>query len=170
MNFNEEKSKTVISASITIKENKSKRTGKKIDECTKKELLEEIFYQLLESFPLLPQPTETILSPGVIYENNIWTCVDTAFVATSKEPNLSFDSQFNNLYNVGTHNGESLYNFTSLEAAVSNGVKLSHLLYPELENEFQISSTITIRQIFWFCFFIIIISIIFKKNMYIKSK
>jgi hypothetical protein len=165
MSFNEKKSKTVISASVTIKENNSKRIGKKIDECTKEELIEEIFYQLSESFGGLKTPSEMILSPGVININNEWKCIDTAFVATSKEPNLSFNSTFDNLYNVGTHNGQTLYNFTSLEAAVTNAVSLSHSLYPELKEEFHISSTITVRQIVWFCFFLILISIISKKNI-----
>jgi hypothetical protein len=171
MVFNEKSSQTVISASVTIKENKSKRTGKRIDECNKDELMDEIFYQLLESFPLLPKPSITILSPGIINVNNQWKCIDTAFVATSKQPNLQFNSdQFYNLFNVGTHNGESLYNFTSLEASVTNAVKLGHLLYPELKREFYISSTITVKQIFWICIFIILISIISKKNIYIKNK
>lgn len=171
MKFNENNSQTVISASVTIKENKSKRTGKKIDECDMDELMDEIYFQLLESFPLLPRPTRMILSPGIYKENNQWKCIDTAFVATSKANNLPFNSdQFYNLFNVGTHNGKSLYHFTSLESAVSNAVNLSHILYPELKNEFYISSTITFKQIIWIIVFIIIISIILKKNMYIKNK
>lgn len=165
MNFNEQKSKTVISASVTIKENNSKRIGKKIDECTKTELIEEIFHQLSESFGGLEIPTEMILSPGVININNEWKCIDTAFVATSKEPHLSFNSTFSNLYNVGTHNGKTLYNFTSLEAAVTNAVSFSHYLYPKLKDEFPISSTITVKQIVWFCIFLLLISIISKKNI-----
>lgn len=165
MSFNEQKSKTVISASVTIKENKSKNNGKRIDECTSEELIEEIFYQLSESFGGLKEPTEMILSPGVININNEWKCIDTAFVSTSKESNLPFYSTFDNLYNVGTHNGQTLYNFTSLEAAVTNAVSLSHLLYPELKKIFYISSTITVKQIFWFCIILILVCIISKKNI-----
>lgn len=171
MKFDELSSQTVITASVTIKENKSKRIGKKIDECDKNELMDEIFYQLLESFPFLPKPTRSLLSPGVININNEWKCIDTAYIATSKQSNLQFNSdKFGNLFNVGTHNGESRYNFTSLEAAVTNAVKLSHILYPELKKEFNISSSITIKQIFWISMFIIIVSIISKKNISIKNK
>jgi len=171
MNLEEKSSKTVISASVTIKDNKSKRNGKKIDECNKEELMDEIYFQLLESFPLLPLPKRMILSPGVVKINNEWKCIDTAFVATSKQPNIPFKSnKFYNLFNVGTHNGKSIYNFTSLEAAVTNAVKLGHYLYPELKEEFYISSSFTVKEIFWICIFIIIISILLKKNIYIKNK
>ena len=47
-------------------------------------------------------------------------------------------SKFDNLYTVGTHTGNHKYKFTSLESAISNGISLSHKLYPELERKYSL--------------------------------
>ena len=69
------------------------------------------------------------------------------------------------MYNLGTHNGNSLYKFTSLESAVSNAVYLSKKLYPELiDDPIQIDKSITFTQIiFAFLVFSIIILYLIKK-------
>jgi hypothetical protein len=70
------------------------------------------------------------------------------------------------MYNLGTHNGKSLYKFTSLESAVSNGVYLSKILYPELTYDtIQIDKSITLTQIILaFLVFSIILYIIRNKK------
>jgi len=159
MEFEESNSKTVISTAITISDVYSPRINKIPDQCLKDELINEIFYQLQLSFPDLPKPTISIMSPGVKYIEGKWKSIDTAFIASSTFNNLPFHSvNISNLYNLGTHNGNSLYKFTSLESAVTNSVKLSHLLFPELQHKYNIHSVFTVRDfiILFIIFFIIV--------------
>lgn len=156
MKFEESNSKTVISTAITITDVYSPRINKIPDECLKDELINEIFYQLQLSFPDLPKPTASLMSPGVKYYEGKWKSFDTAFIASSTFNNLPFNSiNISNLYNVGTHNGNSLYKFTSLESAVTNSVKLSQVLFSELEYKYNIHSVFTVRD------FIILFIIVF---------
>jgi hypothetical protein len=166
MKFEESNSKTVISTAITISDVNSPRINKLPDQCLKDELINEIFYQLQLSFPDLPKPTASIMSPGVQYIEGKWKSIDTAFIASSTFNNLPFHSiNILNLYNLGTHNGNSLYKFTSLESAVTNSVKLSHLLFPELEHKYNIHSVFTVRDfIILFIIFFIIVYLYYGKR------
>jgi len=132
MKFDEESSKTVISLAITYTDTKSTRINKTANECDEKQLLDEALAQLKETFPDLPQPTHTLLSPGVVRDTlkNKWTSLDTAYISTAKEKKfLDFKSKdFSNLFTLGTHNGKSLYPFTTLESAVSNAIVLGNIL------------------------------------------
>jgi len=135
MKFNETNSKTVISVAATITDRRSKNNNKTADECNKGELINEIFIQLKEAYPNLPAPTVSVMSPGVIYDYDLrkWISKDTAYIITSNKGYLPFrNERIPNMYNVGTHNGKSLYKFTSLESAVSNSVELSKYIFPEL--------------------------------------
>ena len=170
MTFNEASSKTVISAAITIADKRSNTINKTANQCVDtNEIIKETFNQLKSSFPNLPLPTISLLSPGVYYDKDLqkWTSIDTAYISNiSKDFNLEFSSKtISNLFNVGTHNNKSLYKFTSLESAVTNSVKLSHLLDSKLTNLFPIKSSLTTRDFIIIC--ILIISIIF---LYYKYK
>lgn len=176
MKFNNYTSKIVISCAITERNNKSKRINKTANECSEKELIDEIYYQLLSKFPNLPYPTIGILSPGNYIHNNEWIDKDTAFIDTPTSNNnyISFQSKtIPSLYNLGTHNGNSLYNYTSIESAITNAMNLSFELYPELKNKYKI------KKIFWtvknvlFILLIFIIILLFilsylRKCLYIK--
>ena len=170
MTFNEAASKTVISAAITITDKRSNTINKNANQCVDtNEIINETFNQLKSSFPNLPLPTVSLLSPGVYYDKDAqkWTSIDTAYISNvSKDFNLEFSSKtISNLYNVGTHNNKSLYKFTSLESAVTNAVKLSHLLDSRLTDLFPITSSLTTRD--FIIILILIISIIF---LYYKYK
>lgn len=170
MTFTEKTSKTVISAAITITHTKSSTINKTANECSNiNELINEIFTQLKQSFPNLPPPTISLLSPGLFYDNysKKWTSIDTAYISNyDHDFQLDFTSKtITNLFNVGTHNNKSLYKFTSLESAVTNAVHLSHILNPKLKHLFPITSTKTVKD--FIVFIIIIISIIF---LYYKIK
>jgi hypothetical protein len=166
MHFNEKSSQTVISAAITITDKPSLRIHKTADQCDLNELITEIYHQLLESFPHLPLPTTTMVSPGIYYENNKWKSIDTAYISTSKENVLPFESDtISNLYNVGTHNGKNKYKFTSLESAVTNAVELSYILHPELKKMYTITSGYTVKGFIIIIILIIIIYIIYKYNI-----
>lgn len=160
MSFHETCSQTVISAAVTIPGVKSNRIGKTPDECSENELLQEIFYQLRSSFPELPYPTHAVMSPGVIFDKS-WISKDTAFISTTNQPFLNASSKtIRNLFTLGTHNGNHIYSFTSLEAAVSNGVHLGHVLYPELKDKYSIKKCTHVTDI-------IIISIIILIVIYV---
>jgi hypothetical protein len=168
MQFDESTSHTVISAAITITDKKSHNIHKTADQCDLNELISEIYNQLLESFPHLPPPTASMVSPGIYYDNNKWRSIDTAYISTlttTKDKFLPFKSELvSNLYNVGTHNGKSRYKFTSLEAAVTNAVELSYILHPELKKIYTITSGYTVRGFIIIIIFIIIIYILYKSN------
>jgi hypothetical protein len=151
MTFDESTSKTVISTAITITDEKSLNNGKTANECNYNQLINELFLQLKESFPNLPDPTKIVLSPEVHYNTVLqkWQSDNTAFISTSNKGNLPFHNNIiDNMYNLGTHNGKSYYKFTSLESAVSNAVVLSKELYPSLKgnNFIKLSSGFTVSQ------------------------
>jgi hypothetical protein len=169
MSFNETVSKTVISAAITIVDKKSNTINKTANQCNDtNEIINETFNQLKSSFPNLPVPTISILSPGVYYNKDLeqWISTDTAYISNfNTDFNLDFSSKtISNLFNVGTHNNKSLYKFTSLESAVTNAIKLSHLLDSRLIKLYPITSSLTTRDLI--IMFIMIICIIYLYNKY----
>jgi hypothetical protein len=162
MTFQEDESKTVISTAITITDHKSNNIGKTANECTEQELLTEVLHQLKHAFPELPQPTISLLSPGVYYDRSLsrWVSKDTAFIASANFKTIPFKSNLTNLYNVGTHNGQHLYKFTSIESAVSNAMTLSLVLFPELKDKYKIVSSMTVRKFLIDFFIVCLIAII----------
>lgn len=164
MTFNESTSQTVISAAITLTDKISPNTMKTANECTKEELIIEVFNQLKSAYGNdLITPTLSILSPDVSYDETkkIWVSSNTAFIASNKYKPLPFKSSIiPNLYTLGTHNGNSLYKFTSLEAAVSNAVVLGNLFNNKKEGE--ISCTIYISDILHVIYCIILIYLIYR--------
>lgn len=148
-------SKTLISTCITRPRAISSKLGKTANQSNKEELLREVFRQLKESFPNLPEPDYEILSPGVYYENNEWKTMDSAYMLT---PEGYWDMRsrvYKNLYNVGTQNGKSGYSFTSLESAVANGIYLVNELMPEYRQ--KILEPMTLNMVLLFLIIIIII-------------
>jgi hypothetical protein len=170
MIFKEKNSKTVLSLSLTRSEKVSKRIGKTAHQCTFKEIVDQVYLELKELYgENFEYPTIALLSPGVKYDNVLkkWISYDTAFINSANYESLNFkNNSINNMYNLGTHNGKSLYKFTSLESAVSNGVYLSKILYPELTYDtIQIDKSITLTQIILaFLVFSIILYIIRNKK------
>jgi hypothetical protein len=163
MKFDEDDSKTVISTAITISDRKSPNNNKTANECNAEELIKEIYLQLKESFGDLPIPTKVLFSPGVEYEykNKKWISKDTAYIMTSNKGYLPFKNNLvTNMYNLGTHNGKSLYKFTSLESAVSNSVALSKELYSI--NHINVSKTTSISDVFRMFIMVIIIYLIYN--------
>ena len=169
MTFNEKNSKTVLSLALTRSEKVSKKIGKTANQCTFNEIVDQVYLELKELYgENFEYPTIALLSPGVKYDDILkkWISYDTAFINSANYESLNFkNNTINNMYNLGTHNGKSLYKFTSLESAVSNAVYLSKKLYPELiDDPIQIDKSITLTQIiFAFLVFSIIILYLIKK-------
>lgn len=168
--FKENNSKTVISIALTRSEKKSKRLNKTAHECTFEEIVNEVFLELRKLYgENFIYPSITLLSPGVIYNNTLkkWESNDTSFINSANYDALDFKGDFiHNMYNLGTHNGKSLYKFTSLESAVSNAIYLSKIIYPELiYDNLTIERSTTLAQVL-FILLILCILILLKKNVY----
>jgi hypothetical protein len=109
---------TVISTCSTFQDRKSSFTGKSVNESSQEEFKREMFRQLKISFPDLPMFDRQIIHPSVSRKDDKWIEDDSAFMGLDYiSPRLS-----KNLWYVGTQNGRSYYNFTSMESAVTNAL------------------------------------------------
>lgn len=143
MTFESPQSKTVISALITKPTEETHRMNAK-------QLQDEVFNQLRVSYPELPMPTLSILSPGVYKETGKWKTKDTAFMFSPAgyAPFKQTSTKYVGLYNVGTHNGKSEYAFTSMQSAMENAVYLlKDLGYPQLMQKYTPNKLITLRRV-----------------------
>ena len=161
MYFSDDRSLTVISTCITLPNSISSVLNKTSNQVTdKNELISEVFRQLKESFPSLPTPTYSILSPTVYRDNNKWIEQDSAYVRTNQNLFLPSHGSMSNLYNVGTQNGKSPYNFTSFESAVSNAIAFVHHIHPNTKKSFKLHSPYSLRNIIRISITLIILFII----------
>jgi hypothetical protein len=109
---------TVISTCATFQTVKSSVTGKSVNESNEEEFKQEMFRQLKISFPTLTNFDRAIIHPSVTRQGDKWIEDDSAFMGLDYVPaNIS-----ENLWYVGTQNGRSYYNFTSMESAVTNAL------------------------------------------------
>jgi hypothetical protein len=151
----ETSSQTVLSVTLTKPDAVSKYSNKRAQECTSNELTNDILQQLRESFPYLSDP-------DIIVYNPIKS--DTAFVGTT-HGYMDFQSPVaNNAYTLGTHNGAHLYQFTSMESAVTNAIALGHHLFPSSKVTFPIHSCISFRTVILCLLFVCIILLFFRNR------
>jgi hypothetical protein len=161
--FNDSRSFTVISITITNTNNKSSFTNKTANESNKDELYEEVYRQLKEIFINLIKPTDIVFNPNINNINSEWIQEDSGFVTTIDDSFLESQSiQFNNLYNLGTQNGYNYYNFTSIETAISNSIKLIHTLEPSTKTNISIEKPIDIISLMKYLLIMYFILYIFK--------
>lgn len=167
MDFNDDRSKTVISAIITMSSNKSEFLNKTPDEIPYKEIIiKEVFRQLKTIHPNLPEYTNAIMSQNY-HNGKEWISVHNAFM-TTKYGYLDFNSKiYKNLFNCGVHNGKSTYSFTSLESSIVNAIELLYILVPETKNEIKIRKATTLRIIL---LIIIVIILIFTLIFYFRKR
>ena len=155
MKFQHPNSKTVISCCITDVNVRSKYTGKTANESSQTEMIQETFRQLKETLSHLPNPSQSLLSPGIFKnpQTSEWDTKDDSYIRTTDAANgypISNKSHlFSNLYSVGTHNGNHLYDFTTMESAVSNAVVLCHSLIPQSYWSYPIGSQFTVENAVW---------------------
>jgi len=141
---------TVLSVAISICNKNSKNIYKKANECAAGELIKEVYRQIKESiFEDLSDDYTAIINPNNYYDTykNKWMCKDNAYFNVYTEKYIPFDSSINNLYNLGTHNGKSYMNYTTIESAVSNAIYLAGELYPEIRSKYTIHRGITGKNI-----------------------
>lgn len=163
--FDEYKDKTLISAIVTIKDKPSKRLGFTADEIKDPNIIsEEVLSQLREVYDL-PDPDKIVISPNSIYDNdkNQWVNIDNAYMKTPGNRYLSSKGK-GNIYNIGTHNGNHSYAFTSLESAVCNGIHLAKEFYPKLNKKFYNRYPVTVKNVLVILLIVLsIILLIYKR-------
>jgi len=153
MDFDDPRSKTVISSSISMPDIVSSNTGKTANQSDKGELIHETFQQLSKFYGGLPPPTHSILSPGVYRsneENPHWTTLDNSFVLTPKSKFIPEQNHptIQGLSWVGTHNGYSHYNFTSMESAITNALAYYFQKFPELASQnYQLKQVTSLSEV-----------------------
>ena len=161
MKFKERNSKTVISCNASYLDKKSKFLNKTANECKdKNEVIYEIYRQLKEIYPTLPIPTLAFINN--YYDKNKWKSGETAFIKTVNYNHLKNDKLSDNIYILGTHNGNAKVHFTSFESAVSNAIALINKIY---DKDYPIKKAFTIKDLIMLIIvFIIIVIILFIIN------
>ena len=157
----------VLSAAVSICDKISKFTYKKANECNADELIKEVHRQIKESlFSELSDDYTAIVNPNNYYNvhKNKWECTDNAYFNVYNEKYIPFNSSINNLYNLGTHNGRSYINYTTIESAVSNAISLAGELYPEVQSKYTIYKGISGKNIIMWIIIIIFIVLFYYLN------
>lgn len=150
---------TVISTCSTFQTDKSSVTGKSVYESDEEEFIREMFRQLKISFPALPQFDRAIIHPSVKRQGNEWVEDDSAFMGLD----YVSASISKNLWYVGTQNGRSYYNFTSMESAVTNALfALNEMEELNLNIEAPLE-LITVVRIIILIIIVVIAFLVFKK-------
>jgi len=152
MDFNDPRSKTVISTVITMPDAPSDNAPLNVsvnEMSDKRAVMKEVFRQLQQIYPDLPQPDYQFLTQSAYdAERRRWMPFNHAFMTTTHGyvPNRS--AMFDNLYNCGVQNGNSSYSFTSMESSVANAIHLATELQPELVdlNVTKVREATTVRS------------------------
>ena len=147
MDFDDARSKTVISTCITYldRPNDMGQTANSI--INPAELVDLVFQQLCEMYPNLPPPTAKILSPTVYRRNGKWVDTDSAyFDAVNTKPIEPQSPSIPNLFQVGIQNGHGSMHATTFEAAVSNAL---HFLNGSTSLNVPIHSPVELRTVVW---------------------
>jgi hypothetical protein len=150
MDFNDPRSKTVISAVITMPDAPSEKLNASANDTgNKRAVMNEVFRQLKQIYPDLPQPDHQFLTQSA-YDavGRRWVPFNHAFMTTTHGyvPNRS--ALYENLYNCGVQNGNSSYSFTSMESSVANAAHLAAELQPELKDNpvLRLREAVTVRS------------------------
>ena len=171
MKFFNEHSKLVISTCVTKPDSLSLFINKTANQCDENELKQEVLRQLRISFPELPEPSFMIINPNLKKINNKWIEPDTAFIQTYDNTFLKSESDITkNLYQVGTQNGNSKYNFTTMESAVTNSIVFSNKIEPETSKIITKTNSIELNDIIRILLILIILLVLWKIVKIINRK
>jgi hypothetical protein len=132
---------------------------------TTQELIDKVFEQMKIVLGNIPMYDKAVATPGVYYENGKWKSRDTGYIRTVQESFIEPKSPiFENVYWVGTHNGNSKYYFTSIESAVGNAVHFANTqVKTNLVPLHPIEATGIIRYALLVLVFLIIIFVIKRR-------
>lgn len=123
----------------------------------KDEIINETFRQLKESYNMLPMYDKAFIEHNK-WNGNKWQSTNNAFLNSMGGTIKAKSVKYNNLWNCGTQNGKSNYNFTSMESAVVNAISL----YNEIgDNKIKIKYPLELRNVIIATIFIILFVYIF---------
>lgn len=127
-NFPTEPFSGVLSATITRPDAVSPHLGRTPQQCSAAEIIAEVHRQLSSTLKL-PVPAAAFLTPGTRFTDGRWISPDGAWVAAAGQPPVPFAGAAPRgtepaVFTAGAHTGHSWYQFTSMEAAVENGLQL----------------------------------------------
>jgi len=112
---------SVISTTCFYLDRPSRVSGRTANQISDpQQILEEMFLQLKETYPSLPQPSAMLLSPIEYYEGK-WLSRDSGFIKTVGEPYAEARVR-EGVYQIGTQNGRSAFVYTTFESAVTNAM------------------------------------------------
>jgi hypothetical protein len=167
MDFEGEPSKQCISICISMTDVPNE-LGKTANNSTMTEIIDHVKKQL----SMFPTPDKVIVSPQVVRSGDKWINLDTAYVLTTDQKYLDYKSIYNNLFAVGIFNGNSTYNFTSMESAVQNAMFFCEKEMPDLKYKFKNRQLKEVKYYiydFLLILLVIILIIIVKKIIPPKS-
>ena len=149
MDFNDPRSRTVISTVVTMPDAPSEKLNVSANETgNKRAVMNEVFRQLKQIYPDLPEPDHQLLTQSA-YDavGRRWAPFNHAFMTTTHGHVPNRSALYANLYNCGVQNGNSSYSFTSMESSVANAAHLAAELQPELRDEpvLQVREAVTVR-------------------------
>ena len=152
MDFNDARSRTVISTVVTMPDAPSDNVHLNVganEIGDKRAVMNEVFRQLKQVYPDLPEPDYQFLTQSAYdADQRRWVPFNHAFMTTTHGhvPNRSV--LYENLYNCGVQNGNSSYSFTSMESSVANAAHLATELQPELVhlNLTKVRDAVTVRK------------------------
>lgn len=155
---------TVLSTAITICDQNSRFIYKTANECNRDELIAEVHRQIKRSvFHDIPDDYYAVLNPNNYYNvnENKWENTDEAYFNTFATKSLNYNCKtIHNLFNVGTHNGNSYMQYTTMDSAISNALVLAYTLYPQLKNKYYIRNFLTAKHLILFILLLLVIIII----------
>lgn len=157
---------TVMSTLVSLPENPSPNTGYPANYYdNKQDVIDEVFVQLKQSFPDLPPYDTAIMNPNVKRVGTEWAEQDTAYVMTDKHEFIDYEI-IPNLFFIGTQNGFSHYNFTSMESAVTNALTVLNLMNEGICIKIKKLRDLktTIRYVLLILFFMYILYLILRKK------
>lgn len=125
--FQEPPSAGVISAVVTRPDVASPASGKSANQSSAEEVVAEVVRELRSAIGM-PAPATAFLTPGVYHDGQRWVNPNGAYVAAARTPPLPARTALPWLWCLGTHNGHSPYEFTSMESAVANARALANCL------------------------------------------
>ena len=161
-----DESRTVISASVTVLNERNERHQKTANECkTRDELVDEVFHEISEHYGGISlKPKASILYPEVYHDGTSWRNEESGYISTSGK-RVNFRSEnVRGLYNCGVHNGHGSLRYTTLESAVDNAIVLAKELTKTTTTKFHPMIPYGITDVI--LFFLIIIIIIIVKIVY----
>ena len=136
--------------------------GKTANQCSK----EEIIKYTEEQLSFFPKPDLVLISPTVKRSGDVWINMDTAYIVTSDQHFIKSKSNLSNLYYVGIPNGNSSYNFTSIESAVQNAIHFCIEEIPELKYHYIFKD---LKEVRYIMIDVIIIIICILLIIYVKK-